>query len=408
MNTWQRYLSASSLALLAGAANANNAPEGPVTFTKHVAPILAENCVTCHRPGDIGPMSLMTFDEVRPWVKAIQQKVVHDKSMPPWHSVDPRGTFANDRRLTEDQIATIDRWIQQGAKQGNPADMPAMPVFSDAWRMGEPDHIITLQPQDIPAEGPDVFLNLFAKFDFPEDKWVKAVEILPSNRKVVHHVIVIGAEQMEMNQGTSGINGWIGGWAAGTNPIEFPKGMARKIKGGDTIIANMHYHPYGEAGADETKVGFHFYDGDEEPLELYNQWVLNATFEIPPGDSSHEVRASHLLEQDAMLVTVAPHMHFRGKDMIISAVFPDGTEKKLIEVPKYDFNWQTIYECAEPIRLPKGTELKVVGHFDNSTANAANPDPTKAIIWGPESVDEMLIGIIDLVKIPDETAASGD
>jgi len=283
-----------------------------------------------------------------------------------------------------------------------------MPEFTDTWRLGTPDYIITLPPMEISAGGPDVFQNLFAKFDIPEDKWIKAVEIVPSNRKVVHHAILIGAEQMEMNRGASGINGWIGGWAAGTNPIEFPEGMARKIRANETLIANMHYHPYGEAGTDQTKVGFYFYKDEEEPLELYNQWVLNAEFEIPPGDPNHEVRASYELPEDSLLVTIGPHMHFRGKDMTISAVFPDGTEKKLIEVPNYDFNWQTIYKCAEPIKMPKGTKINVVGHFDNSTDNPANPDPTKAITWGPESVDEMLIGILDIVRLPEESEASTD
>ena len=372
------------------------------TFSKDIAPLFYKNCVACHRAGEIGPMSLMTYEETRPWAKSIQKAVVQEKKMPPWHSVDPKGTFANDRRLTDDQIALVDQWVKAGAPEGDKADMPPAPVFKEGWLLGEPDYVIELEPFSVAADGPDQFMNLFAKLDLPEDKWVTAVEIRPSSRKVVHHVIALTEGSMKANQENQtnavGINGWLAGWAAGTQPQEFTKGTGRLLKKDEAVIANMHYHPNGEAATDTTKIGLHFADKPVE-RESRNQWVVNATFKIPAGDGNHEVTSTYTVPEDSEILTVTPHMHFRGKDMIISAVFPDGRTQTLINVPKYDFNWQTIYELAKPVHAPKGTRIDVLAHFDNSPENKANPDPTKDIVWGPQTTDEMLIGIVDLVPV---------
>ncbi len=376
------------------------------TFSKDIAPLLYKNCVVCHRTGEIAPMSLMTYEETRPWVKAIQKAVVTEKKMPPWHSVDPHGIFANDRRLSGDQIALVDRWVKAGAPEGDKADLPSAPVFKDGWLLGEPDYVIEFEPFAVAADGPDQFMNLFAKLDLPEDKWVTAVEIRPSARKVVHHVIALTQTAMQATQadGAVGINGWLSGWAAGAQPQKFTEGTGRLLKKDEVIIANMHYHPYGEAATDQTKIGLHFADKPVE-RESRNQWVVNATFKIPAGDGNHEVTSTYTVPEDSEILTVTPHMHFRGKDMIISAVFPDGRKQTLVNVPKYDFNWQTIYELAKPVHVPKGTRIDVLAHFDNSPENKANPDPTKDIAWGPQTTDEMLIGIVDLV--PTAMRASG-
>ena len=210
-----------------------------------------------------------------------------------------------------------------------------------------------------------------------EDKWVKAIEILPSNRKVVHHVIAITMENLRASSDGAGVQGWIAGWAAGTDPAVMPKGTARKIKAGSQIVANMHYHPYGEAGVDRTRVGFHFADPNEVRREVVNHWVMNNDFSIPAGESAHEVRDSYTFDRDVDLLSVMPHMHLRGKDMKMTLTYPNGASEVLIDVPRYDFNWQTIYELLEPKRLPAGTRLDIVGHFDNSADNPANPDPSQ-------------------------------
>lgn len=377
-----------------------------VTFSKDVAPILYQHCVQCHRPGDIAPMALRTFDEVRPWVKSIEKMVIQDRLMPPWHADAPRGFFANDRRLTEEQIATIRAWIEQGTKRGAAKDLPPMPDFSGEWRLGKPDLVLELEEVAIPADGSDQFRDLVAVPPIDEDKWVRAIEFLPSDRRVVHHVIALTPAAAKAAQTQAGLAGWLGAWAAGTDPMVFPEGAARKIKQGEPIIFNMHYHPFGEATTDKLKVGLHFAK-EKGPRELINHWVMDASFVIPAGAPNHEVRAAYVFDQEATIINVIPHMHYRGKDMLIKLVLPDGAEKVLCHTPKYDFNWQTVYTLAEPVTVPKGTRVEVLAHFDNSPNNPANPDPTKDVTFGPQSYDEMMIGMIDYV-LADQPASQTD
>ena len=399
---------AATLALMVGGAGLTlGAEDTDVTFSRDVAPILYENCVACHREGDIAPMALLSYEEARPWAKSIQKAVVRDRTMPPWHSIDPSGTFANDRRLSEKEIATIDTWIQAGAPEGDPADLPDAPMFEAEWRLGEPDYILTFDELSVPAEGPDQFANLVGVADFGEDKWIRAVEILPSNRKLVHHVIAITMENLQSSADGGGVQGWIAGWAAGTDPAVMPRGTARFIKQGAQIVANMHYHPYGEAGVDQTRVGFHFADPAEVRREVTNHWVMKNDFAIPAGEPAHEVTESYTFDREVDLLSVMPHMHLRGKDMKMTLAYPDGSSEVLIDVPHYDFNWQTIYELLEPKRLPEGTRLDIVGHFDNSPDNPDNPDPSKLVVFGNESTDEMFIGILDIAEVPDSEASGG-
>ena len=402
-----RLAAAASCVCVAAFANENAAPER-VTYSKHIAPILFDNCVGCHRPGDIAPMSLLSYEEARPFAKAIQENAVQKRAMPPWHSADPHGTFSNDRRLTDDQIALIDRWVRTGASQGDPADMPKAPEFTPGWRLGEPDFVLKFQPVEVTADGPDQFENLVNVANFGEDKWITAIEIKPSDRRVVHHVIAITQDAFEATKDNqTGIQGWLAGWAAGTDPLVLPKGTARFVKNGTPIIANMHYHPMGQAATDTTEIGFHFAKAGVHPREIINHWISNGTFEIPAGAANHEVSQSWKIDEDITIMTIAPHMHFRGNDMTITATLPDGAKKVLVTSPDYDFNWQTQYQFAKPVDLPKGSVVDVVGHFDNSPNNPANPDPTKNVRFGPQSFDEMFIGILDYVK-KDESTASGD
>jgi len=374
---------------------------GPVTFTRDIAPILFENCVGCHRPGEVGPMSLLSYDEARPWAKSIREAVVVQRRMPPWHADAPRGVFKNDRRLEDAEIALIDRWITQGCPKGDEADLPEAPRFVEGWQLGEPDYVLEFPPFDVPAEGPDQLANLPFKVDLPEDRWVRAIEIRPSNRQVVHHVIAFVADRPN-----AGVQGWLAAWAAGAPPAVFPEQTGRLVKAGAVIVANMHYHPMGTAGRDQTRIGLYFADKPVE-REVINLWVMNNQFVIPPGAGNHEVTATHTFEQDSVILSVAPHMHYRGKDMLMKAVFPDGRERVLVNVPNYDFNWQTFYEPVEPIQAPKGTRIEIVAHFDNSTGNPANPDPNKTVTFGLASTDEMMIGFVDYVPVAAPEASGG-
>ncbi len=360
------------------------------TYSKDVAPIMNAKCVECHRPGQIGPMSLLSYDEVRPWVKAIQ-KNVGDNVMPPWHADKGFGPFSNDRSLTQDEKDLILEWAKAGAPEGNKSDLPVAPKFpTGEWQLGEPDYVVTFDEIDLPATGSDEFYNLVGKTDFAEDKWITGVEILPGNSKVVHHVIL-----WQGSQGNP--NGWISAWAAGAGPDSFPDGTARLLKKGQPIVGDMHYHLTGEATKDKTRVGLHFAEAKDVQKELVNLWVMNADFRIPAGDSNYEATSTFTFAQDSIIHTLTPHMHYRGKDFSYTLTTPDGQTRDLLKVSKYDFNWQTVYEFDEPVSVPKGSRIDCVAHWDNSSNNPHNPDPTKDISFGPESYDEMMIGFVDYV-----------
>lgn len=389
---------ASAAAILAlgispGWAADDDAPlPGSPTFTRDVAPILYKNCAECHRPGEIGPMSLLSYDEVRPWAKSIH-KAVADRQMPPWHADPGYGPFLDERRLSDREIALITKWAESGAPQGDPKDLPQVPKLSTGeWTLGEPDYIIEFDSVTIPAEGPDQFKNLIHQTDFPEDKWVTAVEIEPSNRTVVHHVILwqVGED------GTPTPSGWLGAWAAGATERPFPEGTGRLLEKGSRIMADMHYHPSGKEGTDRTRVGLHFADKEVEK-ELVNLWVINTEFAIPAGDPNYEAHATHTFNQDSIILALTPHMHYRGKDFVYTLTRPDGKKEELLKVSRYDFNWQTTYQFKEPLEVPKGSRIDCVAHWDNSANNPANPDPNKTVRFGNESYDEMMIGFVDYV-----------
>jgi hypothetical protein len=376
--------------LVVGSAFANNSVDKP-TFAKDVAPIMFENCAGCHSPGQVGPMSLLSYEEVRPWVKSIQKQVEAGK-MPPWHADEGYGPFANDRSLSEDERETILKWAKMGAPLGNKADLPPAPKPADdsGWKHGEPDVIYTLEEITVPGNSPDQFYDIPIETDLGEDKWITGLDIKPGNSTVVHHVILWEGRQPGQ--------GWLGAWAAGATPDKFPEGTGRLLKKGATILADMHYHPTETDATDVTQVGLYFAeDPDSIKKELTNLWVMNTDFVIPPGDSNYQATSTHTFPQDSTILSVTPHMHYRGKDFKYTATFPDGTSKELLKVSNYDFNWQTVYWFEEPVKAPKGTRIDCVAHWDNSENNPFNPDPTKTVTFGPESYDEMMIGFVDYI-----------
>lgn len=394
--------------LVSGSALAGNSVDKP-TYAKDVAPIMNQNCAGCHSPGQIGPMSLLNYDEVRPWVKSIQ-KHVEAKSMPPWHGDEGYGPFANDRSLSDDDRDTILQWAKIGAPLGNKADLPPAPkpVDNSGWKHGEPDVIYTLDEITVPGNSPDQFRDIRVKTDLGEDRWITGLDIKPGNSTVVHHVILWEGEQVGQ--------GWLGAWAAGATPDLFPEGTGRLLEDGATILADMHYHPSESDATDVTQVGLYFADNpDEIKKELTNLWVMNTSFVIPAGDPNYEAASTHTFTQDSTILSVTPHMHYRGKNFNYTATYPDGTTEELLKVSNYDFNWQTVYWFEEPVAMPKGTRLDCVAHWDNSENNAFNPDPTKTVTFGPESYDEMMIGFVDYIvdegirpKVATDSSPIGD
>ena len=381
-----------SIGLLAAPSLAANdsTPSLPkkVTYAEHVAPVISENCTSCHRPDDIAPMALRTYEEVRPWAKSIR-RAVNEGTMPPWHADPAHGSFSNDRSLSEYEKALINKWVKQGAALGDATRLDSSSVVAGGWRLGEPDLVVTFEAVSLEAGGPDVFEDLKMAYELPEDRWVKAIEVAPGDRTVLHHVIIFVLEE-----GQGSPTGWLGAWAAGMEPMQFPEGTGRLLRKGSTLVADMHYHPSDVAAVDQTRIGLHFYDGEPEK-EMVNLWVQNSSFKIPAGADNYEVRSSFTFKQDSTVHALLPHMHYRGKDFTYTARYPDGREEILLKVSAYDFNWQTLYKLAEPLDMPKGSKIDCVAHFDNSTKNAANPDPTKDITFGSESFDEMMIGFVD-------------
>ncbi len=365
--------------------------EGTVTFTKDVAPILMNNCVVCHRPGENAPMPLLTFKEVRPWARAIEEKVV-EREMPPWYADPDHGTFKNDRSLSQKEIDTISQWVRQGAKEGDPADMPKAPRFPEGWLIGTPDVVLSIEEFPVPAEGVVEYKYLTVETNFKEDRWIQAAEIRPGDRSVVHHVI-INAQEPGANSRRNPA-GMLVGMAPGMPPMMLPPGNAKLVKAGSKLVFQMHYTPTGKATTDKTSVGLIF---AKSPVKkrVVTTGAFARSLEIPPGDPNHKVTASYTFKEDGHILSFMPHMHLRGKDFEYRAVYPDGTTKVVLSVPRYNFNWQLSYVLKEPLAMPKGSRIECVAHFDNSSRNKYNPDPTKLVTWGQQTWEEMMIGWFD-------------
>ncbi|MGH9658101.1 MAG: c-type cytochrome, partial [Bryobacteraceae bacterium] len=356
-------------------------------------------CAECHRAGEAAPMSLVTYAEVRPWAKAIQERVLEGK-MPPWPASPKHGSFLNDRRLSEREIATVVEWVKAGAPEGDARELPPPPKFESGWMMGKPDAVFELPSEnDVPAEGVVAYQHFTVDPRFDEDKWVQAAEIRPGNRGVVHHIIVFvrppGAESNEATPAVrTGRDYHLVGFAPGEQPKVYQPGTAKLVKAGSKLVFQVHYTPNGKAAKDRSRVGFLF--AKAAPAhEAHTSMALNARFAIPAGAANHEVTSTWTAKEDVRLERFMPHMHLRGKDFKYTAVFPDGRSEVLLEVPKYDFNWQLMYVLKEPLRLPKGTRIDCVAHFDNSANNKYNPDPMKEVRWGPQTWEEMMIGWFD-------------
>jgi hypothetical protein len=375
------------------------APDNPPTFTRDVAPILYARCVTCHRAGEVAPMALLTYEDARPWARSIKTKVVA-RQMPPWFADPHVGAFANDPRLTETEISTVARWVDGGAPQGDPKDLPRLPPFTEGWQLGEPDHIIELPEVQVPASGGDYFPTPSITVDLKEDRWIRAIEIRPSNRAVTHHSVIFSANIAAGLSNASGLFDVLGVWAVGTPATVYPEGSGRWVRKGQMLRTNLHYHPNGTPQTDRTRIGLYFGKG-ELKKEVAAALAGNITFQIPPGASDFELRAVYIVDQDIDVVSLFPHMHLRGKDMKMTATFPGGRQETLLNVPAYDFAWQLFYYPKSRISLPKGTRVDLVAHYDNSVANKNNPDPTKPVTFGEGSTSEMMFGMFEF------TAKSG-
>ncbi|HUK89546.1 MAG TPA: cytochrome c [Blastocatellia bacterium] len=428
---------------------------GTITFTKNVAPILFSKCADCHRPGEAAPMSLLTYKDARPWARAIRDKVV-TREMPPWHADPHVGQFSNDRRLSQADVDTIAKWVDTGAAEGDPKNLPPTPKFVEGWSIGKPDMVLTMPTEfTLAASGPDEYQYFEVPTNFTEDKYVQMAEARPGNRKIVHHIIAFiqppakdgkparsftkeemeklraemekssifyrdgflmrmkadtpvyddgcalssGGSSERRDGGGRGDNAQLGmflaGFAPGMNPAILQPGTAVKIPAGSKIILQIHYSKVaGEVEKDRSSVGLVFAKAPPDKLSI--TWpISNNFFLIPPGAEHHKVTACWTAKDDIHILTMMPHMHLRGAGMEIQAFYPDGHSEMLLNVPNYSFSWQTVYYSKDPIAIPKGTKIVVTGYFDNSTKNKYNPDPTKAVRFGEPTYDDMMIGWIN-------------
>jgi mono/diheme cytochrome c family protein len=373
------------------------AADAPATFTKDVAPIFYKSCVECHRPTMFAPMSLMTYEDARPWARSIKQRVVA-RVMPPWGADPAHGTFKNDPRLSEKEIETIASWVDAGAPKGDDKDLPPAPTFAEGWSIGKPDAIFMMDEEfTIPATGAVPYKYFRVPTNLTEDKWIQAIEIKPGARAQVHHVIAFtqpAGSPLKPGGELGPTN--IGGVTPNKPGVVFEPGAARLLRGNQDIVLQVHYTTNGTAATDRTTVGIIF--AKQPPTKLVaGGLVANPRFVIPAYDGNAEVRATHKIAKDTLVTTLTPHMHMRGKDMVYIAHYADGTAETLLSVPKYDFNWQITYELAKPKLLPAGTELEVIAHYDNSPNNKFNPDPSKDVRWGDQTWEEMMIGFYGTV-----------
>lgn len=376
--------------------------EATVTFAKDISRIVQKNCQECHRPGQVGPMPLLTYNDVASWAAMIRE-VVDEGRMPPWHADPKHGKFRNDRSLSKAERTKLLAWIDQGCPRGDDRDLPAPKQYPKGWTIGTPDTVLTMKEFKVPAKAgkggiPYKYMRLPTNFE--QDVWVRAAEIKPGNRAVVHHVIAYvfekGRKRREAADGFGA--GMLVAYAPGDLGVSFPPGAAKKIPKGATIVFQMHYTPTGKEEIDRTSIGL-VLTREAPQHEVRTRAVAQQLMLIPPGADNHEVRSASTFKKDAILYSLFPHMHLRGKNFEFRAVFPDGRKDVLLSVPRYDFNWQANYHLKEPLRLPAGTRIECIAHYDNSAKNPNNPDPTRWVHWGEQTWDEMLVGFLDYTYV---------
>ena len=380
-----------------------------VTFSKDVAPIFQKSCQSCHHEGTSAPMSLMTYSDTRPWARSIKERVVR-RDMPPWHLDKTVGIrqYKNDRSLSDDEIATVARWVDSGAPQGNPADMPPAPTFTSdkEWFIGTPDLTVTTDQDFVMyPNGPDWWLDQFGEVKMPEDRWIKAMEIKPSNPKIVHHAVIYAIEP-DAPEGTPEGGVQLHEYAVGKYGDIFADNTGRLLKKGTRLRFDMHYFAVGSAQHNKTTIAFKFYPKGETPkyqvrsIAIRN--VPNDELEIPPN-SVVRTDGYYRLTKNARIDSFQPHMHMRGRGMTVEAINLNNTTTILSSVDHFNFNWHINYIYADDVAplLPAGTVLHMIGIHDNTSANPRNPDPNMWAGFGERSVDDMVQVWLDMVYLDD-------
>jgi hypothetical protein len=379
------------------------------TFNRDIAPILNQECVRCHRPGEVAPFSLLTYADAQKRAGLIA-RVTRTRYMPPWKPEPGYGDFRDGHRLSDAQVQMLDEWAAASAPEGDGAPPPA-PVFASGWRLGPPDRI--LQPAEsfhVRAEGPDLYQCFVIPLGLSEDAWVTGVEFHPGNKKVVHHALFFldttgKARELDAKDPGPGYrqfggvgfspSGTLGGWAPGANPRQMPDGVGYFVAKGADLVLQVHYHPDGKVEEDQSQIGITF--AKVPPKKRFQALaLLQPKIDIPAGEKDFVARQTFELPIALEAVGITPHMHWLGRSMKVWANLPDGRFENLIYISDWDFNWQGQYLYRQPLLLPKGTKISLEAHYDNSAANPRNPsDPPRAVSWGEQTRDEMCVAFID-------------
>lgn len=411
-------------ALLAAVASPQQPTGSPAaaevpTFTEHIAPIVFSSCTRCHRPGEAGPFSLQNYRDVKKRARNLLS-VIEDRIMPPWHPAKDYGHFRNEMRLSDVEIARFRAWLEAGCPEGPQDKLPKLPEFPPGWQLGEPDLIVkTSAAYPLPAAGRDVYRSFSLPVDLPEDKWLTAIEVRPGDREVLHHVLIFvdAKKQGRALEGKDGKPGFrhrrasrspmIAGWAVGGQPEHLPEGLAIKVPKGCDLILQSHLHPSGRNTEEQTTIGLYF--SDEPPkrslvsIQLPPFFGFFAGLNIPAGEPDFVLKDSFELPCDVDAMTIGGHAHMLCRSMKMHAVLPDGKHVPLLHIPEWDFDWQSRYTFAQPVRLPKGAVVHAELHYDNSSNNPVNPNaPPKRVRWGRETKDEM--GSVTLLVVPRHAA----
>jgi peroxiredoxin len=366
---------------------------GDVTYAKHIAPLLQDRCISCHRDGQIAPFTLTEYEDVVAWAD-MSLEVIDQERMPPWGANPAHGEFANDARLSDEEKKLFRRWVDGGTPQGDPSDLPPPRQFVDGWRIPKPDAVYKMpEAFDVPANGTVPYKYFIWDPGFKEDKWVYGAEARPGNPEVVHHLIMFYLPPgQEKPRPEDPLFNAIAAFAPGMPPVVGPEEYAVRIPAGSKLAFQVHYTPTGKATTDQSEAAVVFSDPAKVRKEVRVVAGLNFKFLIPPLHPNYPIAAEKRFKEDTLLYTMTPHMHYRGKAFRFTAHYPDGSEEILLDVPRYDFNWQIIYLLKEPKLLPAGTVVKMEGHFDNSPANPLNPNPMQFVRWGDQTWDEMMLG----------------
>ena len=390
------------------------------TFNKDIAPILYQNCATCHHPGEVAPFSLLTYSDAAKRAGLIAV-ITAKRVMPPWKPEPGFGSFANERRLTDQQISLIREWAKAGAPEGDPRDQPAPPVFSAGWEGGQPDKVLTMSKAvSVAADGPDQYRCFVLPLNEDHDVYLSGLEFRPGNRRVVHHALIFAdstgmARQLAAASPDGGYTCFggpkfppvalLGGWAPGATPPPAAPELSQRLPAGTDVVVQIHYHPSGKPEQDQSSIGVKF---SGPPTKGRTGIILsNRRIDIPAGDPHYVVKESVTLPRDVDVFGITPHAHYLGKEMKVEAELPGGTVLPMIWIKDWDFNWQGQYRYQQPLHLPKGTRISMEYVYDNSDNNPRNPThPPVRVKWGEETRNEMAVLFLGVVlPSPDDVPA---